>query len=250
LEDRRGWDDWRQWRGPSFRLDAIGEAWTWIMREAGVWPIAALLYWLISVAASMPFSLPSLLERPRMPRPGAGLWEFMPWNQHSPALVILNYGGGIAVAIFLYPLLAGIMFAALRRLRGEQIDVGRIFELRGRYWALAATGAIVLSITYVAFAACILPVLFVAPLFMLAPLLVLDRGLGPWEAIQLSAKTVGDHYWSAFGFYIVVGLASALGVFACCIGLVFTIPIQWLACAIVYNEFFPPTRPEVIGFQA
>jgi hypothetical protein len=245
MDQQRGWDNWGQWREPGFRLEAIGNAWTWITRELAVWPVAFLLYWLISAAASLPVSLPSIIEQPRMPDHGADVWALMPWNVHSWPVVVLNYAGSIAIGIFLYPLAAAIMFAALRRLRGEPMDVGRVFDLRGKYWTLVATSAMTAGISLAAFAMCVLPALLIAPLFMFVPLIVMDRDLGAWDAVKLSAKTIGEHYWSALGFMIVVGFASILGVFACCVGLIFTIPIQWLAIAIVYNEFFPPTRPEV-----
>lgn len=247
--DEHGSDYWAQPPRPTFRIEAIYQAWIWITRELSVWPIACLLVGLIYVVPVMALEMPLLMNPPRLPSRGASFWDLMFWNLYPPGPMAFLFLGSLAIGILLYPLTAGILYAALRRLRGEPIGVGDVFHLRGSYWALVGAGAMVQVINMVALALCFLPILLVGPLLMFVPLLVIDRRVGPWAAAKLSARTVWPQFWLAFAFLLLAGLASGIGELACCVGIIFTAPIQYLAIAIIYNDFFPPLQEETTAVQ-
>jgi uncharacterized membrane protein len=68
--------------------------------------------------------------------------------------------------------------------------------------------------------------------------LVIDRGLGFWQAMELSRKVVTKHWFLVFAFVLVMGLVAAAGVIACCIGLLVTIPIFWVSLMYAYEDIF------------
>jgi uncharacterized membrane protein len=49
---------------------------------------------------------------------------------------------------------------------------------------------------------------------------------------------VGKHWWQVFGLIILVGLLNILGVLACCVGVLFTIPIGFAALMYAYETIF------------
>ena len=59
--------------------------------------------------------------------------------------------------------------------------------------------------------------------------LVVDKGLGFWEAMQASSAKVKGQWWKLFGLLLVTNLIASLGACVLCIGMLFTIPIA--ACA-------------------
>lgn len=68
--------------------------------------------------------------------------------------------------------------------------------------------------------------------------LIVDRGLGFWEAIKTALKTVHRQWFSAFGLLILVGLVGASGILLCCIGLLATLPLGYLIWCQGYRQMF------------
>lgn len=68
--------------------------------------------------------------------------------------------------------------------------------------------------------------------------LIIDKQIGFWDAMQLSRKAVLRAPFAFFGLLILVGLVAASGVIACCIGLLFTMPVALLTMTFAYEDNF------------
>ena len=66
-----------------------------------------------------------------------------------------------------------------------------------------------------------------------APLLALDKGLSPVEAITTSINWVKDNFGQVFLMLLVAGLVYFVGWLLCCIGLLVTAPVALVA--IIYS---------------
>jgi uncharacterized membrane protein len=62
--------------------------------------------------------------------------------------------------------------------------------------------------------------------------------MGFWQAMELSRKVVTKHWFLVFALVLVVGLVAVAGIIACCIGLLVTIPIAWVALMYAYEDIF------------
>lgn len=71
-------------------------------------------------------------------------------------------------------------------------------------------------------------------------LLIVDKRLDFWTAMKTSWRQVMRHWWTLFGLSIVVGLISMAGLLACCVGLLFTLPIAIGAIVQAYETMFTP----------
>ncbi len=89
---------------------------------------------------------------------------------------------------------------------------------------------------------CLIPVTYLTVSWGFTLPLVIDRELEFWPAMKTSFKMVNKHWWQVFGLTILVGLVSIAGVFGCCIGVVFTVPIGIAAMMIAYETIF--SRPQ------
>jgi uncharacterized membrane protein len=56
--------------------------------------------------------------------------------------------------------------------------------------------------------------------------------------MKTSFKMVNKHWWQVFGLTVLAGLVSFSGVVACCIGLLFTVPIGIAAMMLAYETIF------------
>jgi len=74
--------------------------------------------------------------------------------------------------------------------------------------------------------------------YTFAQMLIVDRRLGVWQAMETSRKVATKQWFTIFGFVLVVGLLNVLGVLALLIGLLVTMPVAYLALAVAYREIF------------
>jgi hypothetical protein len=73
--------------------------------------------------------------------------------------------------------------------------------------------------------------------------LIIDRGCGPFEAIQGSWTISRDHFWGLFGSLLVVWIVGGIGVLLCGIGVLFTWPLYFLAKTAGYLLIAGTRRP-------
>jgi len=84
----------------------------------------------------------------------------------------------------------------------------------------------------------LIPVIYLATSWMFTLPLVIDKGMNFWPAMETSRKVVGKHWWTLFGFSIVLGLIALVGILACCVGLLFAMPIACGALMYAYERIF------------
>lgn len=88
------------------------------------------------------------------------------------------------------------------------------------------------------FAICMIPVTYLSVNWQFTLPLIIDKGMKFWPAMMVSWKKVHRHWWLLLGFTVVVGLLNLAGACACCIGLLFTIPIGIAATMFAYETIF------------
>jgi len=88
----------------------------------------------------------------------------------------------------------------------------------------------------------IIPILvvtiYIGVLYVFSQLLIIDRRLGFWQAMEMSRKVVKKQWFSVFGLLLIIGLLSMLGVLALFVGLLVTVPVSQLTLAVAYKEIF------------
>ena len=73
---------------------------------------------------------------------------------------------------------------------------------------------------------------------LFTPLLILDKGLDFWEAMECSRRVVTRHWWTCFALFLVQLLALAGGVLALVIGLVVAFPWTIATTVVAYEQIF------------
>lgn len=82
----------------------------------------------------------------------------------------------------------------------------------------------------------VLPGIFIALRLSMVKLYVVDRNVGPLEAITLSWHATRGQAWQLFGLLLVAILVNLLGALAFGVGLLVTIPLTILAFIDVYEK--------------
>lgn len=214
------------------RYDMINEAWTLLKQKLGTWILMTL------IAESLAFVVYIVLIG------GFEIVSEAPGAQ--PPLGETTIGGLIfftlvlIVGIVVAFLFSGMLRAAIRQVRGLPIGVADLFRggdvllpVIGTWFlvTLASTGGLIL---------CFIPGLYIFARFLLAMSLVVDGRLSPTKAMGLSWRALRGQVFKAFVFWFTIRLIATLGIYACCVGSFFTVPIAVLSYAVLYRDFFLP----------
>ena len=65
---------------------------------------------------------------------------------------------------------------------------------------------------------------------------IADSGCTPVEAFMASIEKTKGQIFMAIAFYFVIGLVAGIGVLACGVGILFTLPLAYCAIAYVYTD--------------
>jgi uncharacterized membrane protein len=72
--------------------------------------------------------------------------------------------------------------------------------------------------------------------FVLCPYLIIDRNYGALDAIKGNATLTQGHFFGWLGLSLLFGLIAGAGALACCVGLIFTVPLYYCLMTSAYLE--------------
>ncbi len=131
----------------------------------------------------------------------------------------------------------GMVEMTLKVLRGEKPEYSDIWAgLRSSPLGLLGVLAVYSFAVNIGMNLFYIPGLVIGALWMLAVPLMLDKKLGPIEALKASFHMMKDHVVMGSVVYLLASLAAVAGLLACCIGIFVTIPIYFGVTAVIYND--------------
>ena len=138
-----------------------------------------------------------------------------------------------------FVLVAGLDLMFLRRIRGEDVQIGDVFAgFNLAFLDLTMAGLVKWLLTTIGLVLCILPGIYLAVGYVFALPLVIDKKMDFWTAMEVSRRVVHEQWWSTFALVIVLGLVALSGFLLCGIGAALTIPIASAALMYVYEDLF------------
>lgn len=179
-------------------------------------------------------------------------WELVKanfWLMVGAAFVVLlidmavgsiPYVGFVASLALTYVLWGGVDWLYLRLARGQRAEFADVFAgFSLAFVPLMLFSLVAQLLMAVGLLLLILPGIYLMVAWlMFGPLLILDKRLDFWTAMELSRKVVHRHWWQVFGLLLVSLLVLLAGVLACGIGLFVTVPIATAATVYAYEDIF------------
>jgi hypothetical protein len=143
-----------------------------------------------------------------------------------------------------FVLMGGLDYMFLRRIRGEEVQIGDVFAgFNLALVNLTLAGLVKWLLTTLGFALCILPGIYLLVGYMFALPLVIDKKMEFWTAMEVSRRVVHAHWWSLFGLAIILILVALCGFLLCGIGALVSIPVSSAALMYVYEDLFGVQSP-------
>lgn len=135
--------------------------------------------------------------------------------------------------------MAGLFNYYLKLIRGESATLNDAFAgfgpRTGQLILLSLTQIVLLMVGY---ALCLIPGIYLMVAWYFAIPLVMDRQMSFWPALELSRRKVSKHWFVILAAMLVFGLIAMLGILACGIGILVTMPVGTLALMYAYETVF------------
>ncbi len=104
------------------------------------------------------------------------------------------------------------------------------------FWKYVGASILIGLVIIVGFILLIVPGIIFALMYMFTTFIVIDRGLGPLDAMKESKSITHGHKWPLLGLGCVLLLINIAGAIALLVGLLVTIPVTSLAFTHAYRE--------------
>lgn len=178
--------------------------------------------------------------------------------------------GGLANLVLTGVFYGGLYYYYLGRMRGQPREFGDAFAgFSKAFGPLALTNLLLVGITlllacvllgpwlvalivtatrgaepspllFAGLFLCMLPLIYVSVAWTFAFALVIDRGLGPWTALEVSRRVVTRQWFRVFFLMILGSIIAMLGLVGLIVGVFFTIPIFFAAVLNAYEDLCNP----------
>ena len=150
---------------------------------------------------------------------------------------------GVAMLVW-GPLVGGLLFYFLKKIRGEQATVETAFcGFSHRFLQLFLAGFVTSLLTWLGFLCLILPGIYLLVAWVFTLPLVVEKQHDFWSAMELSRKVVTKHWFKFLGFGIVLWLLTFAGVLALVVGVFVMSPLVLAALMYAYEDIFGGVTP-------
>jgi len=205
--------------------DAVSFGWNAMKMNLGFFIPAVLILW---VAGAIPGGIQSMSMF--MPKAMAALWSAL--------------FGLVGFVVSLFVTMAQIRIG-LKFCSGEKADIPDLVSDYRRFFDFLIGSILFGLIVLGGLILLIIPGIYWAVRYHFYGYLILDQGMSPVDAIKRSGQLTKGVWWHLFGFWWAIFGIAFLGLIACCVGLLFAIPVMIVATAYVYRTLLAATPLEM-----
>ncbi len=213
------------------RWEWIGEGWNMFVQRWGTWVVHMLVFVLIIIAIMAPIYIIAIVSTVAA---GASEQPAAPPAIFFVAMLLL-YPLMLLVVAFL---VAGTYKTAFKQLRGEPTSIGDLFSGADCFLRVLGTIFLVGILAMVGMIFCIIPAFIVLGFCFFALPLVVERRMGPIQAIQASIEATKKEWLMFTAFALVVQLIAGAGAILCYVGLLASYPVYFLIMTSAYRDVF------------
>lgn len=161
---------------------------------------------------------------------------FTGFATEGPLYIISSILEQVASTLVLGPLGAGFYMLAIKFSVGKRIEVGELFKHFGKTIPIFLMFLLMYLTVFVGLVLLVLPGIYLLVAYQFALPLMVEKNMGPWEALNTSRKIITHKWFNMLGFNFVALGVVLLGALALLVGLLWAIPLTSLALATLYRD--------------
>ncbi len=144
----------------------------------------------------------------------------------------------LAYIISLWIFSAGVVMIGVRRAADQPFGFSMLFDGFSKAGTVIVTMLLQTVLITLGFALLIIPGIYLSIGYGLALPLIMEKGMGPWEALETSRKAIHHCWFQLFGLYLLLGLIFMLTGLTLGIGFIWVFPMALITLGIVYRIIF------------
>lgn len=150
----------------------------------------------------------------------------------------LYYSFSGLLSILLSPLDVGLIYITNKFNTKASVEFSDLFiGYRQNLGNILLYSLITNILLWVSVAMCVIPVLFVYPLFLLGYPILLFENANAMDAISKTYNIAKENYGVFLGTAFLGIIISAAGIILCCVGIIFTLPFIYIAMYSIYCAY-------------
>lgn len=161
-----------------------------------------------------------------------------PESSPGPMAILVQLVVQILFMALIMPFSAGIFVMCLKQVQGVQPEFGDLFSCFNKTGKLLGCMILMYIMIFIGYFLLIIPGIYLSFAYVLAIPLIVDRDMGPWEALETSRKAITKHWLSVFLFFIVLTIIMLISMLPLMIGMIWSVPLMAIAMAVLYREVF------------
>lgn len=157
---------------------------------------------------------------------------------NSPSSIALGMAIQITANIALTPVTAGYLMIALKHVQGRPVNYRMTFGYFSSFFPLIGATLLMMLLITLGFLLLIVPGIYLIFSYLLVLPLIVEKGMGPWQAMEASRKAIHRCWFKVFWLQLILGFTVIGSALLFGVGLIWTIPMCLLAAGILYRELF------------
>ena len=141
----------------------------------------------------------------------------------------------------------GIMKIFLKLYNNESADFSDLYSHTYLFWKSFFAQLLSMLVLVVGFLLLIVPGIILSIRLLFVLMLVVDKHMGPVEAIKESMRITKGHFWHLLGFSLVSALICIAGVIAFGVGVLVAAPVALFAFVYVYRKLLDAGNATVVA---
>ena len=162
-------------------------------------------------------------------------------EQGDPTTTMGVTGGAQLITSWLSMLFTGgLMLIGVRRALEQRVSWKMVFSAFSMKKVISMSIATFLQLLLIGlgFLLLVIPGIYLSVGYALTLPLILDKGLGPWEALETSRKAIHKMWWTVMGMYLVMMLLYIVSAIPLGLGLIWTVPMFLVLIGVLYARLF------------
>ena len=205
-------------------FEVISEAWEKTSGAKGAIWLAILIYFAISIGLSIVSQI------------FLAIVATMAANNEA-VVIFFSFVLQVIFNAILFPVAVGLFILGIRRSAMASLQPGSILGFFSSMIPLFVTYILMSLMILVGLLLLVLPGIYLMVAYYFAMPLVVEKGLSPWQAMEVSRKVISKRWFTMF-FFMIVFLLIIVGSMLVIIGWIWAIPLALIAYGIVYRNMF------------
>lgn len=157
--------------------------------------------------------------------------------------------GGAIAFVLAVPLNAGFFVVSAKFLKNQVVEFADFFSGFKFLLQLALLGVVSSILILIGFVLLIVPGIYLVVGYAFAIMLVMDRGLDFWPAMETSRRSVQTRWFRIFSLFLLLLMLNLGGLLALGVGLVVTVPLTHCILAAAYADIFGIRSAHLISMR-